>query len=102
MDYFLDLENELSKYYGLESFFIFKKRYSRLILADKFEAIFSESYQNLAVLSSKKIDLYIDRIKSLIADKKQDDYKDKCKTAFQIKVNLRLKPKWSKKRLFSL
>lgn len=79
VDYFLDLENELSKYYGLESFFIFKKRYSRLILADKFEAIFSESYQNLAVLNSKKIDLYIDQIKSLIADKKQDDYKDKAR-----------------------
>ena len=79
VDYFLDLENELSKHYGLESFFIFKKRYSRLILADKFEAIFSESYQNLAVLNSKKIDLYIDQIKSLIADKKQDDYKDKAR-----------------------
>lgn len=79
VDYFLDLENELSKYYGLESFFIFKKRYSRLILADKFEAIFSESYQNLAVLNAKKIDLYIDRIKSLIADKKQDDYKNKAR-----------------------
>ena len=79
VDYFLDLENELSKYYGLESFFIFKKRYSRLILADKFEAIFSESYQNLAALNAEKIDLYIDRIKSLIADKKQDDYKDKAR-----------------------
>ena len=79
VDYFLDLENELSKYYGLESFFIFKKRYSRLILADKFEAIFSESYQNLAVLNAKKIDLYLDRIKSLIATKKQDDYKDKAR-----------------------
>ena len=79
VDYFLDLENELPKYYGLESFFIFKKRYSRLILADKFEAIFSESYQNLAVLSSKKIYLYIDRIKSLIAAKKQDDYKNKAR-----------------------
>lgn len=79
VDYFLDLENELSKYYGLESFFIFKKRYSRLILADKFEAIFSESYQNLTVLNAKKIDLYIDRIKSLIADKKQDDYKNKAR-----------------------
>lgn len=79
VDYFLDLENELSKYYGLESFFILKKRYSRLILADKFEAIFSESYQNLAVLNAKKIDLYIDQIKSLIATKKQDDYKDKAR-----------------------
>ena len=79
VDYFLDLENGLSKYYGLESFFIFKKRYSRLILADKFEAIFSESYQNLAVLNSKKIDFYIDRIKSLIATKKQDDYKNKAR-----------------------
>ena len=79
VDYFLDLENELSKHYGLESFFIFKKRYSRLILADKFEAIFSESYQNLAVLNAEKIDLYIDQIKSLIADKKQDDYKDKAR-----------------------
>lgn len=79
VDYFLDLENELPKYYGLESFFICKKRYSRLILADKFEAIFSESYQNLAVLNSKKIDLYIDQIKSLIADKKQDDYKNKAR-----------------------
>ena len=79
VDYFLDLENKLPKYYGLESFFIFKKRYSRLILADKFEAIFSESYQNLAVLNAEKIDLYIDQIKSLIADKKQDDYKDKAR-----------------------
>lgn len=79
VDYFLDLENELSKYYGLESFFIFKKRYSRLILAYKFEAIFSESYQNLDVLNAEKIDLYIDQIKSLIADKKQDDYKDKAR-----------------------
>ena len=79
VDYFLDLENELSKYYDLDSFFIFKKRYSRLILADKFEAIFSESYQNLAVLNAKKIDHYIDRIKSLIATKKQDDYKDKAR-----------------------
>ena len=40
---------------------------------------FSESYQNLAVLNAKKIDHYIDRIKSLIADKKQDDYKDKAR-----------------------
>ena len=48
-------------------------------MADKFEAIFSESYQNLAVLNSKKIDLYIDQIKSLIADKKQDDYKNKAR-----------------------
>ena len=79
VDYFFDLENELSKYYGLESFFIFKKRYSRLILADKFEAIFSESYQNLAVLNAKKIDLYINQIKSIIAAKKQDDYKNKAR-----------------------
>ena len=79
VDYFFDLENELSKYYGLESFFIFKKRYSRLILADKFEAIFSESYQNLAVLNAKKIDLYINQIKRIIAAKKQDDYKNKAR-----------------------
>lgn len=79
VDYFLDLENELPKYYGLESFFIFKKRYSRLILADKFEAIFSESYQNLAVLNAKKIDLYINQIKRIIAAKKQDDYKNKAR-----------------------
>ena len=87
VDYFLDLENELSKYYGLESFFIFKKRYSRLILADKFEAIFSESYQNLAVLNAKKIDHYIDRIKSLIATKKQDDYKDKAREIINFNSN---------------
>jgi CRISPR-associated helicase cas3 len=63
----------------LESFFIFKKRYSRLILADKFEAIFSESYQNLSVLNAKKIDLYINQIKRIIAAKKKDDYKNKAR-----------------------
>lgn len=48
-------------------------------MADKFEAIFSESYQNLAVLNAKKVDFYINQIKSLIANKKQDDYKNKAR-----------------------
>ena len=41
IDCFLDLEAELEKYQILDNYFIFKKRYSRLILADKFEAIYN-------------------------------------------------------------
>ncbi len=56
----------------IEQFFLFKKRYSRLILADKFEAIFSKPYENLPILSDKQIQKYIDTIHGLIEQKQKN------------------------------
>ena len=79
IDYFLDLEAELEKYQILDNYFIFKKRYSRLILADKFEAIFSKSYKNVEILSEEKIDLYLNKIEDIITSK-QTGSKNKYRT----------------------
>lgn len=79
IDCFLDLEAELEKYQILDNYFIFKKRYSRLILADKFEAIFSKSYKNVEILSEEKIDLYLNKIEDIITSK-QTGSKNKYRT----------------------
>ena len=79
VDYFFDLEAELEKYQILDNYFIFKKRYSRLILADKFEAIFSKPYKNVEILSDEKIDLYLNKMEDIIASK-QNGSKNKYRT----------------------
>jgi len=56
---------------GIESFFTCKERYSRLILADKYEAIFSESYNNIPVFSDSQLDVYISAIEDEIAEKQK-------------------------------
>lgn len=55
-----------------ESFFLFKTRYSRLILADKFEAIFSEPYSNLPILAEERIQRHLARIEHRISAKQKE------------------------------
>lgn len=68
-----------SNYYSLQNFFLFKQRYSRLILSDKFEAIFSIPYQNVAYFTSEQIDKHLQTIQSLIAQK-QNKHPNKYRT----------------------
>lgn len=56
----------------IDNFFLFKKRYSRLILADKFEAIFSQSYKNIPILSNKSINKHLIKIENLISEKQKE------------------------------
>lgn len=72
MDFFDELADE-KNYQNLDNFFLFKKRYSRLILADKFEAIFSRPYQNLECFSNEQIDKYLGSIQRLIEQKQKDN-----------------------------
>jgi CRISPR-associated endonuclease/helicase Cas3 len=74
------LEN-FENFSTLEQFFLFKKRYSRLILADKFEAIFNESYQNIDYLPIKQIDTYIQNIDNIISSKPKNDFRNSAKKA---------------------
>jgi len=65
----------------MEQFFLFKKRYSRLILADKFEAIFNEPYKNLDYLKVDKIDEYIQDMQDIIATKSKNKFRNSAKEA---------------------
>jgi len=78
MRMFLD---NFEKFSTIEQFFLFKKRYSRLILADKFEAIFNESYQNIEYLSKKEIDSHIQNIHNIIASKPKNEFRNSAKRA---------------------
>ena len=69
--YFEDAYDE-AFYQTMDNYFLFKERYSRLILADKFEAIFSKPYQNIEYLSSKQIDNHLQHIRSLITQKQTE------------------------------
>ena len=55
----------------IENFFLFKKRYSRLILADKFEAIFSKPYETLPLFSQEQLQKHIGTIHSIIEEKQK-------------------------------
>ncbi len=68
----------------IEQFFLFKKRYSRLILSDKFEAIFSKSYENLPILSTELIQKYINKIHNIIEEKQKiapNEFRTKAREA---------------------
>jgi len=68
-------------FYNIENFFLFKKRYSRLILADKFEAIFNQSYKNIDHLTENKIDGYIQNMHDIIATKPKQPFRNDAKKA---------------------
>ncbi len=72
MDFFEDLYDE-GFYQSIDTFFLFKKRYSRLILADKFEAIFNEAYKNIPILSRENTDKHLNKIESIIAEKQKEN-----------------------------
>jgi len=78
---FFDEEIEDEDYKSIENFFLFKKRYSRLILADKFEAIFNEPYENIDYLQIKKIEKYIQNIYDIIKNKPVNKFRNDAKKA---------------------
>jgi len=80
MDFFEDLYEE-SFYQSIENFFLFKKRYSRLILSDKFEAIFNKPYSNISYLEESQIDRYIQNIHDIIATKPKNRFRNEAKEA---------------------
>lgn len=63
----------------IEQFFLFKKRYSRLILADKFEAIFDKPYKNIDYLQKSDIDKYIQNIYDIIKSKPINKFRNSVK-----------------------
>jgi len=76
--YFEDLSEENS-YEETKNFFLFKKRYSRLILADKFEAIFNREYRELEHLNEEKLDLYIKNINFYLNSKPKNRFRERIK-----------------------
>ena len=80
-DFFEDLEEE-DCYKTIENFFLFKKRYSRLILADKFEAIFSKPYQNIEYFTPNQLDKHLTTIQNIIKEKQKNspnEYRTKAR-----------------------
>jgi len=67
--------------FKIENFFLFKKRYSRLILADKFEAIFNESYENIECFEKNIINDYIQNMHDIIAIKPKNRFRNEAKEA---------------------
>lgn len=65
---FFDTDNFVNKYClsGLNSYFQIKEVFSRLIFADKYEAIFKERYQETTFTNT---DFYIDKLLNLISNK---------------------------------
>lgn len=78
MDFFQDLYDE-NFYQSMDNFFLFKKRYSRLILADKFEAIFDKPYKNIDYLQKSDIDKYIQNIYDIIKSKPINKFRNSVK-----------------------
>jgi len=76
---FRQFYDNLESFMGIEAFFLFKQRYSRLILVDKFEAIFSKPYQNIEHFTQEKIDEHLQTLHSRIA-KKQEEYPNEYRT----------------------
>lgn len=79
IDFFYDLEKDFANICKLENFFILKKRFSRLILADKFEAIFSKSYENVDFLKKDKICNFLENLENEISQKNQNLYRQNAR-----------------------
>lgn len=75
-DFFDDILNEVKNFFKIENFFKFKDRYSKLILADKFEAIFDKPYEDLDFISLKICENIIQNIHAQISNKPPNNYKN--------------------------
>lgn len=80
IDFFENLYED-DFYQNIENFFLFKKRYSRLILADKFEAIFNKPYENIDYLAKSKIANYIQNMVDIIVTKPINEFRNSAKKA---------------------
>jgi len=77
--FFNNLDFEDFDFQTIDNFFKIKSRFSKLILADKYEASLNESYKNLPNLTAKEVDNYIKKIESIIKSKKSNPYRDKIR-----------------------
>lgn len=78
LENFCEYFGEFKKYVngGLNSistYFLFKIRFSKLIFADKYEAIFHDAYRSEKPLKAQK---YIDKLEKLIAEKNKENKSD--------------------------
>ncbi len=80
IDFFANLYEE-SSYRNTEIFFLFKKRYSCLILADEFEAIFSQPYKNIDYLKKDEIKNHFNSLHAIIKSKPKDQFRNNAKKA---------------------
>lgn len=76
IDFFEEILENSEEFRKIENFFKFKDRFSKLILADKFEAIFDKPYQNLPFLDSKTCKNIIQNIQNEISSKPKNEYKN--------------------------
>ncbi|ASM38375.1 CRISPR/Cas system-associated endonuclease/helicase Cas3, type I-B/HMARI [Campylobacter sputorum bv. paraureolyticus LMG 11764] len=76
IDFFEEILENSEEFRKIENFFKFKDRFSKLILADKFEAIFDKPYQNLPFLDSKTCKNIIQNIRNEISSKPKNEYKN--------------------------
>lgn len=63
------LKNKEYQFNTLEEYFLFKIRFSKLIFADKYEAIFNQTYKQEKHFQAKK---YIDKLESIILEKNKN------------------------------
>ncbi|UFH60010.1 CRISPR-associated helicase Cas3' [Sulfurovum mangrovi] len=70
------LEHKKYEFDTIEEYFLFKIRFSKLIFADKYEAIFNQAYKQEKTFKASK---YIDRLESIIQEKgkNQNNLNDK-------------------------
>lgn len=68
--------NNFDGFSSINNFFLFKERFSKLIFADKYEAIFNQAYKQEKTFEAQK---YIDRLESIIQakGKNQNNLNDK-------------------------
>lgn len=71
--------NSFSNFSNLDTFFLFKKRYSRLILADKFEAIFSQAYKNIDYFEDDEIKNHLYSLYAIINTKPKNKFRNDAK-----------------------
>jgi len=62
------LENKKFEFDNIEEYFLFKIRFSKLIFADKYEAIFNQAYKQEQNFEAQK---YIDRLENIIQEKRK-------------------------------
>ncbi|WP_249321686.1 MULTISPECIES: CRISPR-associated helicase Cas3' [unclassified Campylobacter] len=72
--YYFILKNKL-KGFGYNDFIEFKRIYSSLIYADKFEAIFSQKYESLSPVSINELDSYIKHLENKNFSYKRSEFR---------------------------
>lgn len=78
----------LKNKFDYNNFIEFKRLYSSLIYADKFEAIFSEKQSGLAPIKTQEFDLYMSQLESAKPNKKRSEFREFVMSNFDINHKL--------------